>query len=389
MSTAVRVELNNPAILRWAREAGGYSLEDIAHLVHRPVDEVNAWERGEAALTYRQLEKIANKVKRPVAVFFLAEVPTDPPLPADHRTLPQHHAGVFTPETLLAFREARNTLAEMRELLELLEYDLVYALPEWTLHDDPARQAAILRAQLDIPLATQIACADHYKAMDLWRSVLFDHGVVIQFFPIPLKDVRAFCLFDHSLAAIGLSSKDADYARIFSLFHEVCHLCLGRPGVSGEMRRVAVGRSADAHLEQYCDRFAAAFLLPEHEADVQSALEQFGATPTREHARRLENRFKVSKYVILRRAYDLGKIASNLFWMLFDEWRQEDARLERRSAGGDYVNTRLNQVGKRMSTLVFDALDQGLITTYDASKLLSLNPKHFPRIRRSALERTG
>ena len=39
---------------------------------------VNDWELGERALTYVQLEKLADKYKRPIAIFFFPEPPEEP-----------------------------------------------------------------------------------------------------------------------------------------------------------------------------------------------------------------------------------------------------------------------------------------------------------------------
>jgi ribosome-binding protein aMBF1 (putative translation factor) len=48
-----------PKVLRWARDRAGYSVEDIANQLKRDPAEVRAWETGDAAPTYAQLEKLA------------------------------------------------------------------------------------------------------------------------------------------------------------------------------------------------------------------------------------------------------------------------------------------------------------------------------------------
>ena len=63
-------------VLRWARETAGPTAEAVAATLKRDVGEVRAWEAGEAAPTYSQLEKLAYVVyKRPLAIFFLPSPP--------------------------------------------------------------------------------------------------------------------------------------------------------------------------------------------------------------------------------------------------------------------------------------------------------------------------
>ena len=61
-----------PEIFRWARTTCGLSVADVAQMLKRPSEEIEAWESGEEAPTYPQLEKLAYQIyKRPLAVFFL------------------------------------------------------------------------------------------------------------------------------------------------------------------------------------------------------------------------------------------------------------------------------------------------------------------------------
>ena len=68
----------NPDILKWARERSGYTVETIAAFLKKDASIVNDWESGERALTYVQLEKLADKYKRPIAIFFFPEPPKEP-----------------------------------------------------------------------------------------------------------------------------------------------------------------------------------------------------------------------------------------------------------------------------------------------------------------------
>ena len=65
----------NPTIIKWARERSGYTLQEVAKSLNRAVATISKWESGAAAPTYVQLEKLADKYKRPIATFFFPEPP--------------------------------------------------------------------------------------------------------------------------------------------------------------------------------------------------------------------------------------------------------------------------------------------------------------------------
>jgi len=385
MGRSVKVKLNNPSLLTWARESAGYGLGEIAGYLGKSVEDVHAWETGSDAPTYRQLQKFARKVHRPVAALFLPEVPGEPPPPEDLRMVPGPRRGDFTPEARLAFRELRNSMAELRALLDDLHRLLGLSLPSWPGPHEPAAPRAVhLRELLGVTVEAQMGWRDEYQALNEWRDVLFDVGVLVQAFQVSVETVRAFSELGYGLGGVGISSKDSPRGRIFSVFHEVAHLCLRMPGVSGRVLRRATGERA-ATIEPYCDGFAAAFLLPAADPHVSAAVDGLGRNFTLERARRCARQFHVSKYVVARRLFDLGKIEPDRYWTEIDAWGAEDARIaaadarrrreQERDSGPSHVTLRVNQAGKRYVATVMEALQGGLLTTHEAAKVLSLRPE--------------
>ncbi len=375
MPEVIRVKLNNPKILTWAREELGLTVPEVAERFKKTTATIEAWERGDEAPTFRQLIDLANYYKRPVAVFFLPSIPPRTPKPHDYRTLPHVTPGEYSKETLIAYREVYNMLAETRELLNELNSSIVFSLPTWTIDDDPEEKAEQLRSLLGISIEQQIKEFDtHYTAQDIWRSVLFDRGVIVRICKMPITDARAFCLFGNDLAGIGLSSEDREHGRIFSLFHEVCHLSLKQPGVSGLASKY---RSPNQRLEQYCDRFSASFLLPSSHPEVIESLELFeGSIDSLEVAQFIADKFKVSKYVAIRRAFDLEKISPDIYWETIAEWKRSDAEYRRRKeakgTGGNYPATQISYIGKRFVDLVIQALNLNYLTPVDVRRIVGL-----------------
>jgi len=391
MARSTKVKLNNPALLRWARETAGHSVEEIADHLNKPPDAIHAWEEGMDAPTYRQLQAFAKKVRRPVAALYLPEVPEEPGPPQDFRVLPGKAPDTFTSQALLAFRELRNAMAELRDLLGELGDPLSLALPHWpSLGGSVVARARELRGLLGVTFDKQTGWPGDYEALNEWRSALFDRGVLVQVLELPIADVRAFSLLEYDLGGVGLSTEDPPKGRVFSLFHEVAHLCLHKPGVSGELTAIAsAAQSGVARVERYCDAFAAALLLPQEHPAVSEAMQRLEGGLTLEAAQSYANRFKVSKYVIARRMLDLGKLEPEVYWGETSAWRQHDSRgaQQPRAKRGrpDHLRVKVSWAGKRYVAKVMEALERGVLTTYEAGKILSLNPDRLEDAHRMAL----
>ena len=68
---------------------------------------------------------------------------------------------------------------------------------------------------------------------------------------------RGFALADEFAPFVVINPRDAAAARCFTLLHELVHLWLGEPGISG-------GDPLDP-VEVFCNKVASNFLLPDEE----------------------------------------------------------------------------------------------------------------------------
>ncbi len=90
---AKRVEaMVQPELLVWARTSAGLSLDQAAKKVQVGPGRLESWESGKGRPTVRptvkQLRKLGNAYKRPIAVFYLPEPPKDFQPMKDFRRLP-------------------------------------------------------------------------------------------------------------------------------------------------------------------------------------------------------------------------------------------------------------------------------------------------------------
>jgi Zn-dependent peptidase ImmA (M78 family)/transcriptional regulator with XRE-family HTH domain len=383
----VRVKLN-PALLAWARQSSGYDVDEVARSLTVAPQVIAAWEKGEQKPTIRQLEKFANKVKRPLAALFLPAPPTEPPPPRDFRMLPDTESRQFAPATLLAFRQARTIQQDAIALAEALGESIHAEVLRGTLHDDPEQLAGNLRNHLGVSVEEQLRWRDSYKALSAWKGALERSGILVLQFSMPREDARGFTLEGDRVPVIVVTSKDAPDARIFSLFHEYCHLMLGYSGVSGAPELIVAGlpHRPKAIIEAFCNRFAAAFLLPNSSAEVASRLSALAHAPEldRDAIRSVARKFKVSKDVVLRRMLTQGLITEDVYREMVTRWSREAALAHAhagRGGGPDFVTMRLQERGQRFAALVLDALDHGAISEAEASDYLAVYPNHLDAVR--------
>lgn len=377
-----------PAVLIWARESIGLSRTDVAKSKYLDVSEdlVSRWESGEKRPTIEQLEKLAKKYKRPLAAFLLPEPPTELPLPSDYRRFPSDTKPPLSPKTLLAIRRARRLQSVAGELSADLGRTVIPTVARLDEAENPETAAKRVRKHLGIEVETQLEWANERRALDNWRDIVESSGVLVARASMPLKEerIRAFSLAQPEPPIIVLNSQDALNGRIFSLFHEYAHILLGSGGICSV-------EEVDEETERFCNRFAAAFLLPEadlKEHPLTQKLVSSRSSPAAvdEALGQLAKAFKVSPEAALLRMVTLRLIAR----AVYERWREEQEEWEpiRRGGRGRNMPTEcIRKNGVSFLSLVFEAQRRDRITHSDVADYLGVRTKHFGEIEQRIAEK--
>lgn len=372
-----------PRVLRWAREAAGYSPDEVATKLGQvskkiTPETVTEWETGDALPRLTALKKLAEIYKRPMAVFFLRTPPPEPPPPKNFRLLATGEDKPLSPATLLAVRTARRLHELSHELSDELGYEMTTSLPRADLDIDPAQLAASERQRLGATFQSQFSFRDARKALWYWRDLIEDAGCFVFQLPFPLEDARAFSEFHEDAPLIVISSKDEPVGRVFSLFHEYAHLLLRTSGICPDFRMDYVS-SHEGRVEQFCNAFAGSFLVPA--SALQMATEDHD-DPTEERALiNLSYKFSVSKHVILRRLLDLDWVDLAYYRQKTAEWAKKPKRKKSGSGGPSQPVKAVSQRGRRFSTLVVEAADRGLIAPPTLYEGLGVRTKYLGAVR--------
>ena len=364
----------NPTIIQWARERSGYTLQEVAKSLNRDVATISNWESGAAAPTYVQLEKLADKYKRPIAIFFFPEPPQEPNF-ADQSALRSSEIEQLDPGIRVLLRQA---YARQLSLMELnMDVNPVETKIFRDLHpqlgDSPIELAQQTRAYLDISVETQASWRSAKEALENWREQVEEKGIFV--FKDAFRDdfVDGFCLVHEQFPVIYLNNSRPPVRQIFSLFHELAHLLLGKNGIT---RGINPGGE---EIEVFCNQFAAEFLVPSGDLELHLNYPVYNDAAIEE----LASYYKVSRPVILLKLVNRGVFTAEDYRQKTVQWTEEyESRLEGRtgdesSGSGNYYNTHAVYLGYRFMELAFSRYHQGQCSIEELADHLNVKVKNL------------
>lgn len=158
---------------------------------------------------------------------------------------------------------------------------------------------------------------------------------------------------------IFVNKKDVPEAQVFTLIHELAHIIRGESGIS----------DANIGAENWCNRFAAEFLVPSEEMLTKVA--------NLDEIDRLAKFYFVSRQVILLRAKRLNIIQPVLFDKLWEEINKKSHTRSQKQGGGNAIKNLGDRLSKRFSFAVIESARSGKTLFRDAFALLGANGSTF------------
>lgn len=357
----------SPNILRWAAEQRGLSLDALVELLDKPAKH-DALIAGKFSIA--EAEKLAKKTHIPFGYFFL----DTPPVTAqrgipDLRQLPNHE-----PLSIDFFDVLDDVLRKQQWYQEYLQeqgaqkLDFVGKYP-FKANSPVERVAADIQHTLGITDHERKQCKTTGEFFTLFSAkaesigiLVFKNGIVKSNTRrgLSFNEFRGFAIADPLAPVIFINGKDSEAAWIFTLAHEIAHIWLGESGVSD---LPANQQKSGNKLEVYCNRIAAELLTPKAQFLAgweQAAESKFDA---------LSKAFKVSRLVIARRAFDLGKID----WPAYQKI-EEASRKQKTSGGGNPYSSYPVRNSKRLTRAIVSTAMSGGMMLREAASLLNMRP---------------
>jgi len=362
-----------PEILRWARESVRIDIEKAARTASVKTETYKKWEYGEDFPTISMLRRLSNLFKRPLPVFFMPKIPEAPPMPEDFRKPMVGLEHPLTKESLLAIRKARWYQSVAGDLMTDLGKP-VNPVKKYDLKEKPIEKSIKEIRTIDIDI--QLSWENNWEALKNWRQYLEDQGIFVFQFSMPIDEIRGFSLVRENYPpVIVINSKDSPNGRIFTLFHEYCHVLLNEPGICVP-EEIEFRNESPNEKEQFCNEFAGNFLVPSKY--LEELIKKFDYPDTIDLINDFARKFVVSRFVILRRLYSLRKIDYKSYQKIFSEFQKKVKAFE--SSGGDFYKNKFTEKGNKFISLVVEAESGNTITTSKALEYLGIKLKHYDRI---------
>lgn len=353
-----------PAVLDWAIRESGYTPSQVAEAAGVDPQELGVWLNGEGRPGLTAVRALARVLKRPIAAFLLPAAPATADPPVRFRHLPGAAKRPLTPVERRYIRKATRLQRMTASLAEELGESRP-ALPSVSLDADPVAAAGQLRAQLGVPVDEQLRWRSASAAFDGWRAAVERLGVLVLLFPLGEGNCRGFSLGGGHAPLIAVNTAWNDEARAFTLFHEIGHLVTRTSSACATAPPASVAGAWDP-AERWCERFAAAVLVPEQAARDLLAARWSEATTSARFAdiRWLAGRLHTSLRATALRLIDLG-LAS------WDTYRQLPPVVDAKRGGGggagrDRLEVQTDRLGDRVIDLFRRAVAADAISRSEA-----------------------
>ena len=363
-------------MLRWARERARLEVGALAARFPR----LDAWERGDAQPTLKQLEDFAKATHAPVGFLFLRAPPVETlPIP-DYRTMAEARVDRPSPDLL-------DTIYLCQQRQDWY-HDFARAAGETTLpfvgsakvSDSIEDTASAMRATLGFDIEDRRMCPTWSEALRRFIGLADDRGVLVMCSGVVFnnntrklapEEFRGFALVDDLAPLVFINGADTRAAQMFTLAHELAHVWLGASGISDPQvvptPGTGVAKLRNDEVERWCNGVAAELLVPL--ASVRTE-----ARPNADLAPevdRLAQRYKVSTLVILRRLHEAGHLSRE---RMRDAYQTELARLRSAptSGGGNFYLTLGARASKRFARALVASTMEGRTSFTEAFRLLGI-----------------
>ena len=185
-----------PSVLVWARETAGFTLSEVAKV--KQFSKLEKWELGEENPTYSQLEKLAQKYHRPIAIFFFPNPPKEEAIEKSLRALSEEDLATVTPVIRFLFRKAKAFQLSLTELFEG-QYAIQEQKLAWmkTLTNASVDEITLqIRKKLNVSIEEQESWKDSNEALRNWREILAENGIFIFKDAFKNANISGFCIYD-------------------------------------------------------------------------------------------------------------------------------------------------------------------------------------------------
>lgn len=375
-------------VLEWALADAGVDLINILpdlSPVEIPAADVSG---PQFEVSMEDLEVLAKATHRSKFFFARSKPPkaSSDSVAANFRA-PSNHDGKprdLNPEERAALRMATKRQKIAKRLAEELELQPV-KIPQLTENTSPAQAAQLAATWLEWDRRQQYTILKSKPAVfNALREALEARGVLTNLIKVESESFRGFALHDFQapLILVNAAVKNGG-SRSFTLLHELAHLMRGVDKACAKQ-----DLQSKTSSEAWCNRFAAAFLIPESDlrSYLKKHLKQDWIAAQDEYAvGRISRYFKASWYCTAIRLVELGFADQGLIKHVSGDFVDPE-KPGFLPGGRTRPQIRYSEFGSTFTRLIDSGLSQDRVSSLDARKLFGLNGKELQNLLRLSQE---
>ena len=374
-------------VFKWARESAKMSEEIAASKIAVSIEKLQEWEKGDSYPTIRQAQTLAKAYKRPFALFFLPDIPSDFQPLQDFR---KKGAKELSTSSIFIIREIQQKQAWISETNEENGEDKVSIVGRYSINDSPVLVAKDMLETLSI---NPLSYTTNNPILE-WIDKVESKGVFISrtsFIHSRLKldstELQGFAIADEYAPFVFINSDDWNAPQLFTLVHELAHIWIAETGISNDVEPTIKNVRDYNPIELFCNEVAANALMP---SDYVLNLESHVFDNSSEVFKMAKN-IGVSSFALLVRALNLKVITLNNYNRLKAQadqdykdflFREEEKKkkAKEKKGGPNYFLLQLNRNSRLFTQTVLDAFRGGIIEPTQASRLLNVKVNKFPKL---------
>ena len=331
--------------------------------------------KGYVQLTMSTLQRLSKLLRYPVAYFFFEEPVYDYDKLSinDFRKFPNSSE----PKNNIDLKEQIDFCIGHQDWFReyIQDYDPVYFKfnSKFSITDDPIAVARSISDFLHLETINSLNISMFFKSL---KEKLENHYILIESskvlkntkYRLNLDEFRGFALADKNVPLIFINANDSSHGQIFTLFHELGHICLGVSGVSD------TDLFSKVKTEKWCNEFAANILMPKDAItrDYQEIkdLEQLISNS--------QKKYHVSSFAFLIRLLNLNLIKEEQFKIKYEEAEEKYKNFitkqneDKKNGGGNYYNSVKSRESQLFAKSVILSTLSGETTYRDALNLLDI-----------------
>jgi Zn-dependent peptidase ImmA (M78 family) len=347
------------------------------------VEKLEAWGQGTERPTLRQAQELARKLRVPLGYLYLSNHPDETlPIP-DLRTKSGSPPRKPSPDFLDVAYDALRKQDWYREYLQGEGAGEVPFVRRFTQSSPVGTIAEDVRRTLHLDHALRHSVTsrdDFFNRLTVNAEsagvIVLRSGVVGNNTRRPLdpNEFQGFALSDPIAPLVFVNTRDFKAAQVFTLAHELTHIWMGVSGVSGpDYLAKRSGQPNDD--EGIAEAVAAEVLVPSDDFELRWRSDM----SVDQNLKELATYYRVSMFVVLKRAYEMEFLDNEKFVKKYEELRK-NVHLRRQKGGGGGYEVMLWRNSMAVTNALLVSFLEGTTPSTEASALLNTRNTTLPAL---------